>query len=172
MKIFKKITKNKYIILAIGVGIISIYSVIYIICSKTDVSKESYLENGKWILPVEEGELDGRTVDELIISESKDIPNVLHKMANTMIVPADGVIDGTIEMTKANLTALNQGLYKYYLDTYGTVESYIESYAYKVVNLWMEGDFTNCVEIHNACTELLGIKEGEAIDLDYKNEYN
>lgn len=171
MSKFKKIAKVRYIGLVIGVGIISIFSSEYIKFKKDEAPKETHLNNGKWIIPLEEGELDGRSIDELIVRESMDIPRILHKMSNTMIVPADGMIDGTIEVTKANLTAFNQSAYKYYLEKYGTEESYIESYAYEVISLWMEGDFTNSVEVHNHCAQLLGIKEGEAIDLDYKEKY-
>lgn len=171
MSKFKKIVKVRYIGLVIGVGIISIFSSEYIKFKKDEAPKETYLNNGKWIIPLEEGDLDEISLDELIVRESKDIPRILHKMSNTMIVPADGIIDGTIEVTKATLTVVNQSAYKYYLDKYGTEESYIESYAYKVISRWMEGDFTHSVEIHNHCAQFLGIKEGEAIDLDYNDKY-
>lgn len=171
MNKISKFNKVRYIGLVIGVGIVSMFSFEYIKFKKDELPKKTHLNNFKWIVSLEEGELDGRSVDELIVQESMDIPRILHKMSNTMIVPADGIIDGTIEITKANLTAVNQSAYKYYLDKYGTEESYIDSYAYQVISLWMEGDFTNSVEVHNYYAQLLGIKEGEAIGLDYNEEY-
>lgn len=167
----RKFNKFRYIGLVIGVGVMSIFSLEYVKFKKGELPKMTHMNNSKWVIPIEEGELDGRSVDELIVQDSMDIPRILHKMSNTMIVPTDGIIDGTIEITKANLTAVNQSAYKYYLDKYGTEESYIESYEYKVISLWMEGDFTNSVEIHNYYAQLLGIKEGEAIGLDYHEEY-
>ena len=171
MEVFQRVIKNNYIFLAIAITSIAFVSLVCISSNKDIVDSDMYLKNGRWIVPLKEGKLDDGIIDKLTVNEELDIPRILYKMASTMIIPADGKVNDTIEINKANLEAFQQGIYKYYLNTYSTEKFYLESGVYKVVSSWMKGDFTNCVEVYNTCAQALNIKSGKAIGLDFKNEY-
>ncbi|CEO06524.1 DUF6241 domain-containing protein [Paraclostridium sordellii] len=171
MEVFQRVIKNNYIFLAIAITSIAFVSLVYISSNKDIVDTDMYLKNGRWIVQLKEGKLDDSIIDKLTVNEELDIPRILYKMASTMIIPSDGNVNDTIEINKANLEAFQQGIYKYYSNTYSTEKSYLKSRVYKVVNSWMEGDFTNCVEVYNDCIQVLNIKSGKAIGLDFKNEY-
>ena len=75
-------------------------------------------------------------------------------MANTIIIPGDGKIRGTKDITNETIA-----------EALSLVEN-VDEYLYTEINKWKDGDFDNAVDVHNYVWEKLDGEEGRARSLN------
>lgn len=85
----------------------------------------------------------------------------IHKMANSIINPTDGLKYGQIEITPQNIDIAIEGL-KYVSEMEG------HSHIHDELIKWKNGDFSNGVELHNYVWDLLDGTIGKAKSLDHE----
>lgn len=157
VKILNIIKRYKFFIICF----ISIMSLAYMIKENSQ-----YEDPEVWIeqVPVKNENIE--EIENIKIKSQRDVYRILHQMANTKIVPIDGIIDGKIEITEESISKFKEE-YKNYCEKNGEVYSSLP----QILNKWEQGDFSECVTIHNNAHDYLEIQEGKAIRLDLDNEY-
>ncbi|MGL5381488.1 DUF6241 domain-containing protein [Clostridium sp.] len=78
----------------------------------------------------------------------------IHQLANGLIIAEDGQRWGVEEVTKDAIKT--------------SIESFkgIDEYIVEELGKWLNGDFSNSVEVHNYCWDKLGGSVGRAIEVD------
>jgi hypothetical protein len=157
MKKYEKIGLG--IILLISIIFIGYYFISYKIDTKThetDQSIEEILEKNKESLDTE--------VSKSKSMEPKYIYEMIHEMANTLIVAEDGLIYGNITINDENINRamaiINQS------DSIKEDEKLV---FMNILQDWKEEDFSNGVQAHNYAWNKLNGTIGRAKDL--KKEY-
>ena len=91
---------------------------------------------------------------EISAADLKRMYNYVHFMANTIIIPGDGKIRGTKDITNETIA-----------EALSLVEN-VDEYLYTEINKWKDGDFDNAVDVHNYVWEKLDGEEGRARSLN------
>lgn len=149
------------IVLVLG-GIIFLLSqlISYKIQTKTPKVKKSIEE----IVESNKDDLDKIEVDKSKITSSEDIYNLIHKMANTLIVAEDNLIYGEIPI---NDDSISEAMV-FIKDTNLISEEEREVFM-NILEAWQEKDYSNGVQAHNYAWKLLRGDIGRAKSL--RSEY-
>jgi len=155
---------NKYQKLGVGIisGIILVVIVTYYISYKIDTKTPETDHSSEEILEENKGDLSTE-VNEYSNMESDDVYEVIHKMANTLIVAEDGLIYGEIEINDESINrAMN------IVNDTTTIEKEERLVFMNILQDWKEEDFSNGVQAHNYAWARLNGSIGRAKDLREK----
>lgn len=111
-----------------------------------------------------DNDTDSKNSDKDIVYNEYEVVNFIHRMANTIINPADGKKFGVTEITPENISIA--------LNSIGNINNdEARNYLIKELTRWKKGDFSNGVEVHNYVWHMLDGQIGIASSLD-DNEIN
>lgn len=125
---------------------------------------------GEEIIDQESPTEEERPLPMYMFENEKEGRNYIHRMANSIIIPVDGMKYGSIEITPENI---EMGIKS--LDLIHNEKR--KSYMRKELEKWKNGDFSNAVLFHNYIWNIEEGNVGKAKSIDYeavkeiKNKY-